>query len=144
MKLKNISLSMMAISSGLLIAGCQTADPKATKTGSGVETISIKSGQKFGYTFYKVNPDCSSAKVPTLKLISKPSHGTIVISQGYGHSAYAAGHPLSKCNSHRILMASVIYKAASGFVGTDTVTISGQVAGNDSYDYVTLRFNISK
>ena len=41
-------------------------------------------------------------------------------------------------------MASVIYKAASGFVGTDTVTISGQVAGNDSYDYVTLRFNVSK
>jgi hypothetical protein len=144
MRLKKVFCGLALISSGLLVSACQTADLKIAKTGSGVDTFTIKQGERAYNGFYMVNDDCSSPRTPTVKVISGPSHGTIDISSGSGFPTFAAGERRYKCNSRKVPKIIVSYTPAPGFVGADAVVVSHIVAGSDSSSYVNMRFNVTK
>jgi hypothetical protein len=145
MKLKAALAGFALISSGFLVSACQTPDPTATKTGSGVETASAKSGVKTALSgFYKVNDDCSSRVLPELKVVSGPSHGTIDFSRGSSRPSFRQGERRYKCNSQNVSKIYVNYTSAQGFVGEDSVTISSKTAGSDFYSYVSFSINVTK
>ncbi|MGO4449037.1 hypothetical protein AB4Y96_08930 [Phyllobacterium sp. TAF24] len=144
MKFTTVLTGLVLVSSGLLMSACQTADPTATKTGSGSETASVKSGVKTQLSgFYKVNDDCSSRVPPELKAVSGPSHGTIDFSRGSSRPSFREGERRHKCNSQNVSKIYVSYTSTSGFVGKDSVTISSKTAGSDFYSYVNFTINVT-
>lgn len=145
MNLKMTSCGLALIAAGLLATACQTPDPTATKFGSGVDKVSVK----FGTTrtlagFYSVNDDCSSPRVPAIKVLSGPAHGTVNLSRGSGRPAYSAAEPRHKCNSRNVAKVFVNYTPASGYLGKDTVSVSSKAPGQTDFSYVTFDITISQ
>jgi hypothetical protein len=145
MNLKQVLLTVTAVSSGLSAAGCQTSELTSTRTGSSAFTISAKSGHKTGLlSNYMVNPDCSSGKVPDFKVAAAPANGTVDLWRGAVSPSFAQGHTLQKCNVRKIAAVGAFYTSKSGFVGTDKVVVSSKAPGSDVYSYVTVHINVAK
>lgn len=140
-----VLLAAAAISSVLLVAGCQTSELTTTRTGSTTFTISAKSGYKTGLlSTHMVNPDCTSGRVPAFKVATPPANGTIDLWQGSISPSYAAGHALHKCNSRKVAAVGAYYTSKPGFVGTDQLIVSSKAPGSDAYSYVTVHITVTK
>lgn len=145
MDAKQVLLVAAAISSALLVAGCQTSDLKTSRTGSTVYAFSAKSGQKTGLVSnYMVNPDCSSGKVPDFKVATAPANGTVDLWRGTVSPSFAQGHAQEKCNARKVAAVGAFYTSKPGFVGTDRLVVSSKAPGSDVYSYVTVNITVTK
>ncbi|QND53231.1 hypothetical protein HB779_16015 [Phyllobacterium sp. 628] len=110
-----------------------------------MEKVSVKAGTtKTLSGFYSVNDDCSTPTVPTMKVTSGPSHGTVSFSRGTGHSAFTEGERRRKCNSRTIAKIFVNYTPAPGFTGKDSVSVSSKTSGSDFFSYISFDINVTQ
>ncbi len=145
--MKTLLYGLVVASACLLVSGCETSDLTKTYTGSGTMVVPAKSGQKTVLTnIFKANDDCSSALTPTLSVVEGPAHGRLSIVRSTVSPTFEPGNKLFKCNARKISSISPVYVSAPGFVGQDSVRISGHVAGNPAEfkDYFEFRINVMK
>ncbi|SIQ03668.1 hypothetical protein SAMN05880590_101917 [Rhizobium sp. RU35A] len=99
------------------LAGCVTAGP------DGVATYAIHkkvvSGEKtFIGNFWKLAPDCSSAGVPQIYVLTPPKHGKLVFVNEKRFPAAARGD-YKKCRTVKVDMMVGYYTPNPGYVGED-------------------------
>ncbi len=73
--------------------------------------------------FASVNPDCSPAGIPTVRLIDGPSTGVITTDKGRDFLAFPRGNVRHLCNRKRVSGVKLFYKSQAHFIGTDHVRI---------------------
>jgi hypothetical protein len=73
----------------------------------------------FGY----LNVDCSLVEDTDTVITKEPEHGTAVIETIEHFPSYAKDNVRSRCNEKKIRMPALIYKAAVGYAGTDTLEV---------------------
>ncbi|CAP57558.1 Ig-like domain-containing protein [Gluconacetobacter diazotrophicus] len=73
--------------------------------------------------WFSLNPDCSLAGYPTVRLLSPPAHGTVSIAQGSFYSDYPAGNQRRACNTEPRPGVQAVYTPAPGAIGPDEATI---------------------
>ena len=90
--------------------------------------IKGKSGQVIRIAvFANVLPDCTGGPLPTVRLVTPPEHGTVVVKK-----AKLNATNLKQCLALEVPALVAFYKSASGFAGTDTAVLeikSAQGAG---------------
>lgn len=92
-------------------------------------------GKLFLYGYWSIYPDCTSRGEVNLRVITKPSHGNIVIGRGTTYPNAVPADPRSVCNTHRVSSMNVEYKPKRGFIGTDSVAVEAiSPLGNDRVD----------
>jgi Caspase domain len=74
-------------------------------------------------TFFSLNPDCTRAVFPTIRIIEQPKHGKITFENGTGFPVYVKDNPRYECNKRRSDGALVFYEPELNFIGTDSVLI---------------------
>jgi hypothetical protein len=83
-------------------------------------TRHVASGRSVVLNFvHSINPDCSSAGDPDVRLVKAPEHGVVAIVSGEGFANYAKDNVRAKCNGKRVHGVNVSYKSSPGYTGTD-------------------------
>lgn len=117
---------------GLVLAGCvsqQTGVVAVTaptgKLQSGPLQIGALSGQRqrFG-PFVEVNPDCSNAGTPVLKVEIQPTHGTVEFAPTSDYPYFPPTNVRSRCNDRKVDGLAGFYTSAAGYHGPDQFTVS--------------------
>jgi hypothetical protein len=73
--------------------------------------------------YLAINPDCSLVEYPTVRLVSPPANGRVVISKGRGFPYFPPVNPRSACNRKRVPAMMVEYRPGPGYVGSDSFAI---------------------
>ena len=73
--------------------------------------------------FASVNPDCSPAGMPTVRLLDGPSAGLITTDKARDFLAFPRGNVRHVCNRKRVAGVKLFYRSKPGYVGTDRVRI---------------------
>ena len=111
----------------LVVFGCATSGPsQPTSTMAPTATLSKSavSGtlQQLDY-FVSVNPDCTSAGYPTVRVVTAPGHGTLTFEQGTVYPNFAKDNQRYECNKQRLPAMLVSYQSSPGYAGPDTATV---------------------
>ncbi|MGY2048219.1 hypothetical protein [Methylobacterium sp. JK268] len=69
--------------------------------------------------FTSLFPDCSVQGPVVARLVTKPEHGTVSLTQGPSFPRYSAGSPLAACNSRKVDGLKLVFEAAEGYEGLD-------------------------
>jgi hypothetical protein len=147
MRLKTIRILAGVLAAGLSTSGCQTSDLSSTVTGSASIAVSAKSGHKTILShIFKVNPDCSSSRIPDIFVSEAPKHGSVTIIRTNTSPSYKPGHALYKCNGRRISSAAAVYTSVPGYVGKDQVKVSARLNGNPVgyYNHYNIEIDVTK
>ncbi len=87
--------------------------------------------------FASVNPDCSPAGLPVVRLIEGPYRGVITTDKGRDFLPFPASNVRHTCNRKRLAGTKLFYKSAPHMIGADHVKLlilSGSGAGREA-DY---------
>ncbi|MFC0243785.1 hypothetical protein [Rhodopseudomonas telluris] len=113
-------LAILVITVGIASARAQTPSPAPAPPTSSVErTARTAAGKPVQVGVYvNVQPDCSSGPLPSIRLVSPPSNGTLQVKRG----------KISATNYKQCLALEVpgfiaFYQSKADFSGTDTVTL---------------------
>jgi hypothetical protein len=71
--------------------------------------------------YSNLNPDCSLAGHPRIKVIQAPRQGTFTTRMTSSFSTYAETHSRAHCNTRRTPGLDVVYRAQPGASGADQV-----------------------
>jgi hypothetical protein len=74
--------------------------------------------------FYSIYPDCSSTGQATARILEQPQHGTLTIENGQGFTNFSKSNQRYGCNSRQSDGMLVFYQPSSGYIGTDSITLS--------------------
>jgi hypothetical protein len=83
-----------------------------------VRTVVSGKQSQVGF-LYALNPDCSNAGEVDVRILKKPEHGTIEITQGDGFPNYPETNIRFQCNKQKVPGSLVMYKSDDGYVGKD-------------------------
>jgi hypothetical protein len=72
--------------------------------------------------FASVNPDCSSAGTPTVRITQQPRHGRVVVVRTRDFTSFSLSNPRSACNSRRVSGVSIRYISQRGYTGYDSLS----------------------
>jgi hypothetical protein len=72
-----------------------------------------------------IRPDCTSGRLPAIRLIKSPAHGTVTIQRGNLKVAN-----LKQCLAFEIPALSAVYRAAENYTGPDEFVL--EVIGDNS------------
>lgn len=75
------------------------------------------------YFAASVNPDCSNAGQPTVRVTKSPEHGKVALLQTHDFTFFQESNVRSACNRRRVSGVAVRYTAQRGYVGYDSVGI---------------------
>jgi hypothetical protein len=78
-------------------------------------------------TYINVKPDCTSGPLPTIRLIGPPEHGKVRVKKV---NVNATNY--KQCLALEVPGYVAFYRAASGFAGTDVVTLEVRFPGGRS------------
>ena len=78
-------------------------------------------------TYINVKPDCTSGPLPTIRLIGPPEHGKVSVKKV---NVNATNY--KQCLALEVPGYVAFYRAASGFAGTDVVTLEVKFPGGRS------------
>jgi len=70
--------------------------------------------------YASVNPDCTDAGRPTVRLTQNPEHGRLIISNASIFPFFREANPRSSCNRRRVPGVVVKYVSQRGYTGTDS------------------------
>jgi len=73
--------------------------------------------------FCNINPDCSAAGTPTVRITKPPEHGRVAVSQTRGFCYFQRPNPRKACNNRRVPGVVVNYVAQRGYTGYDSVGV---------------------
>ena len=71
--------------------------------------------------FYALDPTCATIGLPTVSVVAGPSGGTIEARHVRDYPNFPTSNVRAKCDTRKVPVTEVLYRAAPGFVGTDTV-----------------------
>jgi hypothetical protein len=91
------------------------------------------------YFLVSVDPDCSPQTPPTIRIVSKPQHGVINISDAEDYGAWQAPNIREKCNDKKTKGIKVSYKSDDGYTGDDEASILAIFSESSGQQFV---FNI--
>jgi hypothetical protein len=88
---------------------------------------------------YSLNPDCSLAGMPSMEVLTAPSHGSIEVRNVESFPAHPATDPRHECNQRKSAMTGALYTPDTGFIGSDKFVMRGVFASGDSVvrQYIT-------
>ncbi len=92
--------------------------------------------------FASVNPDCSSAGLPVVRLIEGPYRGVVTTDKGRDFLPFPAGNVRHACNRARVAGTKLFYKSAPHLIGTDHVRLlilSGSGTGREATYEIEVR-----
>ncbi len=149
MSIGSFSLGRLACFSlvSIVMSGCTSVTPAGQATpGSdgprpGGYTLAWEEETKVDrpvvvYQTTSINPDCSPAGIPEVKVVSGPRHGTVHFKK---MSVLPNVTKKSKCYFIRVPGVKGIYTPDKGFVGDDRFTIqSRQIEGGFAYGKVKV------
>jgi hypothetical protein len=139
-----VALAMIPL---VALSACETTH--GTKTGRHVTwNRTVQSGKTGSLSaFSQVNPDCSIGRLPTIQVVSGPSHGTVKIVREDRFPAFrngSDGEARQKCNTRKVPMVAVLYTPSPGFTGSDEVKIVAKGVIDDNYQFVNVHVSVSK
>jgi len=83
----------------------------------------VPSGGSVKLGFYaSVNPDCTAAGVPTLRITQPPRNGRVVIERTRDFVTFPQSNVRSVCNQRRVQGIMVRYISQRGYVGDDSLS----------------------
>jgi len=81
--------------------------------------IKGKSGQVMRIAvFTSILPDCTGGPLPTVRLVTPPSHGTVIVKKGNLNATN-----VKQCLALEVPALVAFYKSASDYAGTDTAIL---------------------
>jgi hypothetical protein len=84
----------------------------------------VASGQTIQLYFVaSVNPDCSAAGEPTVRITSPPQHGRAALDKTHDFVFFQQSNVRSECNRRRVSGVAVRYTSQRGYVGSDSVGV---------------------
>jgi hypothetical protein len=99
------------------------AAPTPAKPAHSDSTKFVASDSKSTIAFWTaVHLDCSPQPLATIRITTKPSHGTFTIVPTESYPNYPAGD-YAKCNDRKISGNSIIYTPDAGYIGDDSADI---------------------
>ena len=105
----------------------------------------VKSGKQTNVTaFNQVNPDCSAGQLPSIKIVSGPAHGKLVLSREQLNPKFNSGDERHKCNSRKLPMTVLLYTSDTGFSGLDRIKVVAKGVIDDNYQFLSLRLKVTK
>ena len=122
-----ISILMFCGLLPLALAGCIASNsPRIPEEGmvlplkGGSVVASVNpNGSRFG-PFSSLNTNCSLKASAKVRVLKKPSHGTLKIARGAGDASFPADSPFAKCNAKSVKGTMVDYSPQKGYRGPDT------------------------
>jgi hypothetical protein len=95
---------------------------------------------------YSLNPDCSLAGMPSMEVLTAPSHGSIEVRNVESFPAHPATDPRHECNQRKSAMTGALYTPDTGFIGSDKFVIYNyhRSASEQSYASVAEHIDCSK
>ena len=87
-----------------------------------------------GY-YYELNPDCTSVGDFKVYTTSQPQGGRVTYVQTVGFPTYPTSNIRSKCDSRRVNVTKVFYKAFSKFVGNDSFVLQSVTSGGNPINF---------
>ena len=82
----------------------------------------VASGQTLKLYFTaSVNPDCSAAGMPTIRVTKPPEHGRVSIKQTRDFLAFPQSDTRNVCNRRRVSGVVISYMSQRGYTGSDSV-----------------------
>ncbi len=125
----------------VLITGCETPKPVPVSIPGGPTPIAraaVSGVAQYISDQYSINPDCTSAGIPTTKILEAPKHGTITFVQESGYTNFAKDNQRFECNKQKSPMVKIIYTSNPDFVGSDSTKIMtiypGGTFRNETYE----------
>ncbi len=130
---------LVLLLSGFVLVGCET-----TGTNPGryfTETVSTRAGKEVLLTaFSQVLPDCANRRLPTVRVISRPSHGVVSFVQGEGKLTVGRTY----CTSGKVPKLGVFYTPTAHFSGTDTIEVVASGILKGDYERIKFLVKVSK
>jgi hypothetical protein len=71
--------------------------------------------------YASVNPDCSSAGMPVVRLSVAPTHGAVGTTKASNFAHFSGA--FDQCSARRVAGVSVEYRPERGFVGADSFSL---------------------
>jgi hypothetical protein len=82
------------------------------------------SGERLRMEFlYAIEPDCSSMGVTSVRILERPQHGKLTVRNGLGFTSFERDNQRYACNRRKAEGTLVFYRPASGYEGTDSITL---------------------
>ena len=69
--------------------------------------------------FYSLTPDCNQSGTITVRVLKKPSQGTLEVERERGFTNYPADNIRAKCNAQEVELTRIWYKSNADFKGRD-------------------------
>jgi hypothetical protein len=84
----------------------------------------VPSGQTIKLYFVaSVNPDCSAAGQPTVRITKPPEHGRASVKHTRDFVTFQPSNTRSACNQRRVSGVNISYTAQRGYIGYDSVGV---------------------
>jgi len=112
--------SALRYNSALFLIAAGHVQAQEIKKESTSATV-ISDGRTVIYRSSFVNPDCTLAAVPRLKILDGGKHGKIKIGHEKVFPDFERSNPRFKCNGRKVDGAVVYYTPGAKFTGSDTV-----------------------
>jgi hypothetical protein len=84
----------------------------------------VASGQTLKLTFFcNINPDCSAAGAPTIRITKPPEHGRVSVTHTRDFCQFPPSNPRNVCNTRRVAGVAARYIAPRNYTGYDSVGV---------------------
>lgn len=125
------SLVIVAISA----SGCVTTSADGVRQVSHDKSVTSGHRERVGRAWH-INPDCSTAGAPTIRVVEPPTHGKLTLVAEKEALTGAKGG-FAKCNSTKQSMIDYYYQSSPGYSGSDTFTLRISFGNGTVKDSVT-------
>lgn len=109
--MKNLAI-ILAAAVGLCTAA-SAQDRTVERTAKGATNKNIRIG-----IYVNVLPDCTSAPLPTIRLVKPPEHGKVTVKKAKMNATN-----YKQCLALQVPALIAFYQSAAGYSGTDSVTL---------------------
>ncbi|WP_158812045.1 hypothetical protein [Beijerinckia sp. L45] len=103
------------------LAAALAMPPHTTQAARATYPIPPRGTVRIG-SFYALDPTCATIGLPTVQLVAGPSNGTIEARHARDFPNFPTSNVRVKCDTRRVPVTEVLYRATPGFVGVDSVT----------------------
>jgi hypothetical protein len=79
-----------------------------------------------------LNPACSPAGKPIVRVVKNPEHGIVAVNGGEGYSSHASENPRHQCDFHPTSGVNAAYISAPGHAGPDSLAVDVFVGGKNA------------
>lgn len=103
------------------VSGCVTTSADGVRQVSHDRTATSGHRERVGRAWH-INPDCSTAGAPTIRIVEPPAHGKLTLVAEREVLTDAKGR-FAKCNSLKLPVIGYYYQSIAGYSGSDRFTL---------------------